>query len=171
MLYGQECRILHVMRINLIIVRQLSHDPRHMNARMHGQFFAVATVAWAVFWLLGLPAYYQQYSSASMVWFDALLLIPFAFIFTRILGRCRPSRRLRRSLWIAFYFTVPLAIYDWLYCGVYLQHGVAFVRRYWYLSVYYLLPWLLLPSCVAWLNRAQPSSPSRPTPTSHTNDE
>lgn len=72
---------------------------------------------------------------------------------------------------MAFYFTVPLAVYDGLYCGVYLGDGAAFVLRSWYLSVYHLLPWLLLPSCVAWLNRARPSSPSRRGPPSHADDD
>ena len=152
-------------------VRQLFHHPRQMNVRIHKKLFLVGTVAWVAFWVLGFPSYYQQYSTISMVWFDGLLLIPFAFAFTRILGRSRPSRRLGLSLWMAFYFTVPLAAYDWLYCGVFLGHGFAFVLRYWYLSVYYLVPWLLLPSCVAWLIRAQPSTPTGLEPASHPQDE
>lgn len=113
----------------------------------------MGTLAWVVFWVLGLPSYYQQYSTSFMVGFDALLLPLLAVAFTRSLGRVRPGRRLAVSLWMAFYFTVPLAIYDWLYCGVFLRHELAFVSRYWYVSVYYVIPWILLPACVAWLNR------------------
>jgi hypothetical protein len=50
------------------------------------------------------------------------------------------------SAWFAFYFTVPLAVYDWLYCGVYLGHGIQFLDSFWYLSVYYAIPWVVLPS-------------------------
>ena len=57
------------------------------------------------------------------------------------------------TLWLAFYFTVPLAIYDWLYCGTYLGHGVQFIYRYWYLTVYYAIPWILLPLIALLLNR------------------
>ena len=56
----------------------------------------------------------------------------------------------------SFYFTVPLALYDWLYCGLYLGHGIEFVSRYWYLSVYYAIPWILLPLMALLLNRTHP---------------
>lgn len=125
-----------------------------MTARAHRKLFLLGTIAWFAFWLLGLPGYYQQYSTTFMIWFDALLLVPLVAVFMRMLQRVRANRRLTVSLWMAFYFSVPLAIYDWLYCGVFLDYGLAFVSRYWYLSVYYVIPWLVLPPGAAWLNRA-----------------
>ena len=92
----------------------------------------------------GLPSYYQQYSTLSMLFFDILVLVPItgvAYLVLRGVGR---ERRLNVSAWIAFYFTVPLAIYDWLYCGVFLGHGMQFLGRFWYLSVYYVIPWVLM---------------------------
>ncbi|HEX9071255.1 MAG TPA: hypothetical protein VF852_04815 [Pseudolabrys sp.] len=130
-----------------------------MDARTHLKLFVIATVAWALFWVIGLPAYYQQYSTPFMVWFDALALLPLGLIFLLVLRRVRPGRRMQRSLWMAFYFTVPVAIYDWLYCGLFLGYGLSFVLVYWYLSVYYVLPWLVLPVCAAFLNRRQMSQP------------
>jgi hypothetical protein len=91
-----------------------------------------------------------------MVWFDSLLLIPIAAIVYLVLRRLRPERRLRVALLLAFYFTVPLALYDWLYCGLYLGHGIQFISRYWYLSVYYAIPWVLLPLVALLLNRTRP---------------
>jgi hypothetical protein len=57
------------------------------------------------------------------------------------------------AAWIAFYFTVPLAFYDWLYCGIYLGYGIGFVSRFWYLSVYYAIPWVVLPVVALVLDR------------------
>lgn len=37
---------------------------------------------------------------------------------------------------------MSFAILDWLYCGVYLKHGTAFLSQYWYLTVFYFTPWL-----------------------------
>lgn len=88
-----------------------------------------------------------------MAWFDSVLALVLIPVFYRVLSRVRLDRRLARSLWIAFYVTVPLAIYDWFYCGVFLGHGLHFLVRYWYVSVYYVIPWIMLPACALVLNR------------------
>ena len=124
-----------------------------MTRRAHLRLFLVYTIAWAAFWAAGLPSYYQQYSRTFMIWLDGLVLIPLSVVFLLVLRRAPQTRRIGLSLWMAFYFTVPLAVYDWLYCGVFLGHGLGFLRRYWYLSVYYVIPWPLLPSLAAVLNR------------------
>ena len=74
-------------------------------------------MVWAGFWLLGLPAYYQQYTKNAMTWYDVLLLFPIVAVFF-LLRRVRPERRMTIALWYAFYFTVSLIVYDWLYCGL-----------------------------------------------------
>ncbi len=124
-----------------------------MKLRGHIGFLLIASVVWAGFWIAGLPFYFQQYSNLQMIWFDSLVLIPIAAIAYLFLRRLRPERRLAIALWVAFYFTVPLAIYDWLYCGLYLQHGVQFLWKYWYLTLYYAIPWVLLPLIAFLLNR------------------
>lgn len=124
-----------------------------MKLRGHIGFLLIASVVWAGFLIAGLPFYYQQYSNLQMIWFDSLVLIPIAAIAYLFLRRLRPERRLTIALWLAFYFTVPLAVYDWLYCGLYLRHGVQFLSKYWYLTVYYAIPWVLLPLIALLLNR------------------
>ena len=126
-----------------------------MAIRGHIGVFLIATVVWAGFWVAGLPSYYQQYSKLEMIWFDSLVLIPIAGIAYFVLRRVRPAKRLTIALWLAFYFTVPLAVYDWLYCGLYLGHGMQFISRYWYLTVYYAIPWVLLPLMAFLLNRTR----------------
>jgi hypothetical protein len=121
----------------------------------HTRLLVIATCVWAGFWVAGLPSYYQQYSDRSMVVFSVLLLVAIAAVVHRIFRGVSRQRRLTVSAWFAFYFTVPLALYDWLYCGVYLGHGLAFLTRYWYLSIYYLIPWVLMPAIALWLNRAE----------------
>jgi hypothetical protein len=124
-----------------------------MAFRGHIRVFVIATIVWAGFWIAGLPSYYQQYSKLEMICFDSLVLIPIAGIAYFVLRRVPPAKRLTIALWLAFYFTVPLAVYDWLYCGLYLGHGMQFISRYWYLSVYYAIPWVLLPPMAFLLNR------------------
>jgi hypothetical protein len=129
---------------------------KKMSTRGHIRIFLIATVVWAGFWVAGLPSYYQQYSTLTMIWFDLLLLVPIVAIVYLVLKDRRPERRLPIALWLAFYFTVPLAIYDWLYCGVYLGHGVQSFTRYWYLTVYYAIPWVVMPLVALVLNRSRP---------------
>jgi hypothetical protein len=88
-----------------------------------------------------------------MAFFDLVILVPITAVVYLVLRGVGPERRLRVSAWFAFYFTVPLAIYDWLYCGIYLGHGMLFLSRFWYLSVYYAIPWVVLPTVALVLNR------------------
>ncbi len=113
-----------------------------------------ATTAWLAFWVIGLPAYYQQYSLTFMLWFDTAVLVTIVPLLFHALRRVRVIRRMSAACWIAFYFTAPLALYDWLYCGLYLGHGAAFLWRYWYVTVYYLIPWIVAPGLAALANRA-----------------
>lgn len=116
-----------------------------MRKRGHIRLLMIATLVWAAFWAGGLPSYYQQYSTKFMVIFDLVALLLIAGVVYFVLRRARHNRRPKLALWLAFYFTVPLAIYDWLYCGIYLGHGMGFIVRFWYLSVYYAIPWIMFP--------------------------
>ena len=106
-----------------------------MSFREHIGVFFAASLVWVGFLIAGLPSYYQQYSTAFMVWFDAIVLIPICAVAWIVLRRFPAQRRMTAALWMAFYFTVPLAVYDWLYCAVFLGHGPSFLWRFWYLSV------------------------------------
>ena len=114
-----------------------------MPPRQHLKLFASGAATWAAFWVAGLPSYYQQYSLPLLMVGTALLVPPTGWIGLRILQRTRPEHRLALSLWLSFYFTVPFALFDALYCGVYLGHGAQYLVTYWYLTVFYLIPWML----------------------------
>ncbi|MBI5483509.1 MAG: hypothetical protein HY888_03480 [Deltaproteobacteria bacterium] len=113
-----------------------------MTVAKHITLFVQGISVWALFWLAGLPDYYQQYSQVTMAVFCILLSVVISLAALYFLRRGRPETRLSRAIWISFYFTVPLAILDWLYCGVYLGHGAYFPVRYWYLTLFYFTPWL-----------------------------
>jgi hypothetical protein len=108
---------------------------------------------WSLFLLAGMPDYYLQYSRQSMILFVVLLLIPISTIIIYIFKPLKSGRRMTIALWYAFYFTIPLAIYDSLYCGLYLGYGIGFVGVFWFLSVYYLIPWILFPLIAVVLNQ------------------
>ena len=122
-----------------------------MRLSRHLKLLFVVTVAWFLFWVAGLPDYYQQYSTTAMIVFDVVVLPP---LWCVLYFSLRKSRRgVANSLWLAFYVTIPLFIYDLIYCGYYLGHGISFIWEYWYLTVYYVLPWLILPPTGWWIEQ------------------
>ena len=114
-----------------------------MPASSHFKLFVSGVATWFGFWVLGLPDYYQQYSFTFLAVGTAALVPPSAWLGWRIISRTRPEHRLSRALWLSVYFTVPFLALDALYCGVYLGHGAGFFAKYWYLTVFYVMPWVL----------------------------
>ena len=124
-----------------------------MRIKIHLRILTYATIIWVIFFLAGLPDYYLQYSTKSIILYEILLLIPFSVIIWFIFKPVKSSRRIKLSLWYSFYFTVPLSIYDYIYCGIYLGYGLRFIYVFWFLSVYYIIPWILFPLIAILLNK------------------
>jgi len=116
---------------------------------------AQGVAVWAAFWLLGLPSYYQQYPTVMLAVGSVLLSVAISLAAIAVLRRGRDETRMQRALWLSVYYTVPFALLDALYCGWYLGHGSDFVVRYWYLSVFYLTPWLTFMPTAALLRGAR----------------
>lgn len=129
-----------------------------MKRHNHLRIFLLVTTAWILFWAAGLPDYYQQYSTRAMIFFDLIILPPIWAVIYFSVKKARPGRALAASLWWAFYISVPLFIYDFLYAGIYLGHGLKFLQTYWYLTVYYILPWILFPPMGWFIDKKQISS-------------
>jgi hypothetical protein len=110
------------------------------------------TVAWFLFWVAGLPNYYRQYSTPVMIGFDIVVLLPFWFVLYSSIRKGQKGTGFTYSIWLAFYVTIPLFFYDLIYCGFVLGYGISFIWEYWYLSVYYVLPWLFLPPTGWWVD-------------------
>ena len=113
-----------------------------MTSRKHVTLLIQAVTVWSGFWLLGLPSYYQQYSTVTMAVAAVLLSVATSLAAILVLHRGRNETRMRRAFWLSVYYTLPFAALDWLYCGWYLGSGVGFFAKYWYLTVFYLTPWL-----------------------------
>ena len=138
----------------------LSNCPSHRNGsccnhysmrfRCHLRLLVIVSVAWILFWVAGLPNYYQQYSTKFMIIFDLAILPPIWLIVYRSIKKARPGKGFKISLWWSFYISFPLFIYDFLYCGIYLGKMTTFLWQYWYLTVYYVLPWIIFPP-TGWL--------------------
>jgi hypothetical protein len=121
-----------------------------MKFRKHLKLLLIVSIAWLLFWIAGLPDYYQQYSLATIFILVLAILLPIWYLVYRNIKKSKPGRGLKVAFWWTFYITVPLFFYDLIYCGIYLKHGVGFLWKYWYLTVYYIIPWLIFP-LTGWL--------------------
>jgi hypothetical protein len=136
-----------------------------MSPRAHVSLLLQAISVWFAFWLAGLPHYYQQYSTVLLGVASILLSVAISLAAIWLLLRTRPERRRARAFWLAFYYTLPFALLDTLYCGWYLGHGSDYLHRYWYLSVFYLTPWLTFPPTAALLGlQAERGTPRASNP-------
>jgi hypothetical protein len=113
-----------------------------MSPRKHVTLLLQALGGWGAFWLAGLPSYYQQYSVLALAIACVLLSVAISLAAIVVLRGGRDETRRSRAFWLSVYFTLPFAVLDALYCGWYLGHGAGFVSRYWYLSIFYVTPWL-----------------------------
>lgn len=120
------------------------HEPLgvDMTSKKHFEIFIIVSVVWLIFWGMGLPNYYQQYSFKFMLFFDVVLLIPLTGLIYFLLKKEKHNKK-HKAIWLATYFTVPFFVYDLLYCGYYLGEGIKFTVKYWYLTIYYFIPWLI----------------------------
>jgi hypothetical protein len=102
-----------------------------------------------------LPSNYFQTTSAWLIIIGGVIF-PTAALTAFGWLRCqRESARQPAYVWavatrIAFYMTVPLFAYDYLYLALHQQRGWSFLTSHWYLTVFYVIPWLLMPM-VAWI--------------------
>jgi len=136
-----------------------------MKPAQHLSLLTQGVVVWGAFWVAGLPDYYQQYSQAALGVGCTLLSVAISLAALYVLSRGRPETRLSRAFWISFYYTLPFAVLDALYCGLYLGHGVSYLYIYWYLTVFYISPWLtFIPT--AMLLRRFSRAPRRDRPAS-----
>lgn len=120
-----------------------------MSPRHHLTLLLQAIGGWGAFWLAGWPSYYQQYSVITMAIASILLSVVISLAAIVVLRGGRDDTRRKRAFWLSVYFTLPFAALDALYCGWYLGHGAGFLSRYWYLSIFYVTPWLtFLPTAV-----------------------
>jgi hypothetical protein len=113
-----------------------------MTPLKHTRLLIQSVLIWVLFWLAGLPHYYQQYSTRTLGVFCTVLSVAISLAALRILLRSHPANRRARAFWCSVYYTSVFAVLDTLYCGIYLGRGAAYLTDYWYLTVFYVTPWL-----------------------------
>ncbi|MEO0477810.1 MAG: hypothetical protein AAF085_17855 [Planctomycetota bacterium] len=117
-----------------------------MTAIKHAKLVAYSFFTWLAFYLIGLPDYYQSWPMWSKVVICLLVTLMYFPVTRYTLHRYwKDERHLINSLWLAFYLTVPLFIYDYLLLGLYFKIGITYVIPYWYLTFFYFSFWIQFP--------------------------
>ena len=121
-----------------------------MRSNQHWHLFCLATTWWTLFFIVGLGSDYFQTAPRWMVltFGELMPAMALAYLAWRRCTRA-PQQAWRSAFWIAFYLTIPLFVYDYLYLAVHQARGWSFLQTHWYLTAFYIIPWLLLPP-IAW---------------------
>ncbi len=117
-----------------------------MTLTNHIQLLIYSFFTWFTFYLVGLPAYYQQWPLiAKLVILPAVTIAYFPITRYTLKKYWSNEKYLKNSCWLALYLTLPLFIYDYLLLAVYHKLGIQFVVPYWYLTFFYFSFWLQFP--------------------------
>lgn len=117
-----------------------------MTKKKHIQLLIYSFVTWLSFYLVGLPEYYQQwYLWAKLLILPLVTIIYFPITRYTLKNYWSDNRHFSNSLWLAFYFTLPFFIYDYLLLAIYKDLGIKFVIPYWYLTFFYFSFWVQFP--------------------------
>lgn len=117
-----------------------------MAFKKHAELLIYSFITWLIFYLLGLPDYYLRLPfTVKAVLVIAVTILYFPVTKYTLKKLWDDERHMKNSLWLSFYLTLPLFIYDYLLLGIYKGLGIRFVFPYWYLTLFYFSFWLQFP--------------------------
>ena len=113
----------------------------------HFYILCVVTTLWAWFFLIGLWSnYYQQWGWVSqLVFIDIFPLALMVVLSKGLILLFKGYGLLKSSFLVAFYFSVPFLVYDYIYLVLYKGNGAEYFISYWYLTGFSVLPWFVFP--------------------------
>lgn len=117
-----------------------------ISLKNHLALLLMSFITWGFFVLVGLPDYGQSWSydlTVIVVIAITVFYVPFGNF---LIKKMFPGQEyFKNSLWLAFYLTVPLFIYDTIFIGIIGGEGLKFIPKYWYLTFFYFSFWLQFP--------------------------
>ncbi len=117
-----------------------------MNVTKHITLFLIGFILWALIFILGYPSHYflewktEEKIIISIVAFFAIL--PFVGSLVIIFFK---GNYAKTALWLAFYFSVPVALFDYITVGIIQGNGLHYLKTHWYLTIAYFYVWINLP--------------------------
>lgn len=117
-----------------------------MKVNHHAKLLIYSFLTWLSFYLAGFPEYFQHWPFwLQVIGVPIVTLLYFPMTRYSLKTLWRDKQHFRNSLWLAFYLTLPLFVYDYLLLAVYKDLGIGFAYSYWYLTFFYFSFWLQIP--------------------------
>lgn len=110
----------------------------------HLNLLLLTSLGWVLFVIIGLPSYYQAWSFKNLLYFCIVVYFLVGLAIYSMVKRYSGNRFIY-GLWVAFYITVPLICYDYLYITFVRIEPFDLLNRFWFLSVFYIIPWFQAP--------------------------
>jgi hypothetical protein len=130
-----------------------------MRLRNHAIYCLICVSIWIMFGLVGLLN--NHYQAWSLDWqiihcIDLVLLTwPLTYV---VLRKITNQKYIMHSLWFAFYGSVPFIILDYLYLHFIKGFNLSYLFSYWYLTIFYIIPWIEMPLIGYYLEKRKISS-------------
>jgi len=123
--------------------------------RNHLDLFYLVTSLWTFFLLGGLwSEYYQTWSIVqSLIIIDLIPATVMFLVGPSLIKRFSRQRPLYGSFFVAFYFSIPILVYDYIYIFLYLNKSYHYLVDYWYLTFFSFIPWISFPLTGYYLQR------------------
>lgn len=117
-----------------------------LSTKTHLSLLIMSFLTWGLFVLVGLPDYGQSWDFNLMVILVIAITVAYVPIGDFILKKMFPDNRyFKNSIWLAFYLTIPLFIYDVIFIAIIGGEGLQFLPKYWYLTFFYFSFWIQFP--------------------------
>ena len=114
--------------------------------KTHLSLLIMSFLTWSFFVVVGLPDYYQSWSYEAKI----ILLIGLTILYIPLakfmIKKMFPDKEyFKNSIWLAFYLTVPLFLFDTVFIGIIGGEGLKFIPKYWILTFFYFSFWVQFP--------------------------
>lgn len=106
----------------------------------HLKLLLLTSIGWVLFVIIGWPSYYQAWSFKNLLYFCVVVYFVVGLAIYSMVKRYSGNRFIY-CLWVAFYVSVPLICYDYIYITFVRIEPFELLNRFWFLSVFYIIPW------------------------------
>ncbi len=113
----------------------------------HLRFIFIFIGVYVLFVLRGLSTKHFQNLSLDFYFLETFEILIFLAPSGILVLKFTSKRKeyFKDSLWMAFYFTVPIAIADFIFLGVIKKFGISYFSKFWIITIYYPIFWITIP--------------------------
>ena len=118
-----------------------------LKIRKQLNLFYLVTSFWTFFMLGGLWSdYYQAWPFLqTLIIVDVMPATLMILIAPGLIKRFSMQKPLYGGFVVAFYFSIPFLVYDYIYIFLYLNKSYHYFIDYWYLTFFSIIPWINFP--------------------------